>query len=83
MSAQIVSNTTLGSVDKEYYSLVEFRIVLDDYRFTFHLPRTSTLRWMKNLDSLPQSVRDMGNYQDHMYLYGRTISRIEERIYQS
>jgi hypothetical protein len=71
---------TLGSVDKEYYSLVEFRIVLDDYRFTFHLPRTSALRWMKNLDSLPQSIRDMGNYQDHMYLYGRTISRIEERI---
>jgi hypothetical protein len=35
---------------------------------------------MKNLDSLPQSIRDMGNYQDHMYLYGRTISRIEERI---
>lgn len=71
---------TIGSIDKEYYSLVEFRISLEDYRFTFHLPRTSALRWMKNLDSLPQSVRDESSYQDHMYLYGRTISRIEERI---
>lgn len=71
---------TLDSVEKEYYSLVEFRVILEDYRFTFHLPRSSALRWMKNLDSLPQSVRDTGNYQDRMYLYGRTISSIEERI---
>ena len=71
---------TIGSVDKEYYSLVEFRISLEDYRFTFHLPRASAIRWMKNLDSLPQSIREMGRYQDRMYLYGRTISRIEERI---
>lgn len=71
---------TLGSVDKEYYSLVEFRVIVEDYRFTFHLPRSSALRWMKNLNSLPQSVRDTGTYQDRMYLYGRSISRIEERI---
>ncbi|HOQ08943.1 MAG TPA: hypothetical protein PLG09_02325 [Syntrophomonadaceae bacterium] len=71
---------TIGSVDKEYYSLVEFRISLDDYRFTFHLPRASAIRWMKDLDSLPQSIRETGRYQDSMYLYGRAISRIEERI---
>lgn len=71
---------TIGSIDKEYYSLVEFRAALDDYRFTFHLPRSSAIRWMKDLDSLPQSIRDMGSYQDSMYLYGRAISRVEERI---
>ena len=71
---------TLGAVDKEYYSLVEFRVALENYRFTFHLPRSSAIRWMENIDSLPQSVRDTGNYRDSMYLYGRTISRIEERI---
>lgn len=71
---------TIGSVDKEYYSLVEFRVALEEYRFTFHLPRASALRWMKNLESLPQSARDVGNYQDRMYLYGRSISHIEERV---
>ena len=35
---------------------------------------------MKDLDSLPQSIRETGGYQDSMYLYGRAISRIEERI---
>lgn len=71
---------SVNSVEKEYYSLVEFRIALEDFRFTFHLPRSAAIRWMENLEELPQSTRDTGNYTDCMYLYGRTISRIEERI---
>lgn len=71
---------SLHSVEKEYYSLIEFRVTLEDYRFTFHLPRSAVLRWMSDLDRLPQGTRDTGRYEDSMYLYGRSVSRIEERI---
>lgn len=71
---------SINSVEKEYYSLVEFRTALEDYRFTFHLPRSAVIRWMEDLDSLPQGTRDTGHYEDSMYLYGRPVSKIEERV---
>lgn len=72
---------TVQSVIKEYYSLVEFSIQVPDYRFTFHLPRSSAQRWMQNLDDLPQGIRKTGHYDDKMFVYGRPISRVEEKVF--
>ena len=72
---------TVQSVIKEYYSLVEFSIQVPDYRFTFHLPRSSAQRWMQNLDDLPQDIRKTGRYDDKMFVYGRPISRVEEKVF--
>lgn len=71
----------IQSIEKEYYSLLEYKIDSPDYRFTFHLPRSSANRWMIEIDSLPQGSRQANRYDDKMYLYGRPISRIEERVF--
>lgn len=71
----------LQAVEKEYYSLVEFKVNTADYHFSFHLPLAVVCRWMENLDRLPQSIRETGRYDDKMYLYGRPVSRIEEKIF--
>lgn len=72
---------TVQSVVKEYYSLIEFNIQVPDYRFTFHVPRSSAQRWLPNLDELPQGIRKTGHYDDKMFIYGRPISRVEERVF--
>lgn len=71
----------IQSIEKEYYSLLEYKINAADYRFTFHLPRSSAIRWMTEIDSLPQGNRQANRYDDKMYLYGRPVSRIEERVF--
>lgn len=71
---------SISPVEKEYYSLVEFKVDLDGFKFTFHLPRSSALKWLKELDQLPQGVRQMNHYDDRMYLYGRSVSRCEEKV---
>ncbi len=68
-------------VEKEYFSLIEFKVNLLNYRFTFHLPLSSASAWMHNMDTLPQGVRETGRYDDKMYLYGRSISRTEEKVF--
>lgn len=68
-------------LEKEYYSLVEFCLEVSDYRFIFHTPRSLAVRWMKDIDELPRDNRKTGQYDDRMYLYGRAISRIEERVF--
>jgi len=72
---------SIKSIEKEYYSLLEFKVDALDYRFTFHLPLSSALRWMNNIDDLPQGIRKIGKYSDKMYLYGRSINKIEEKIF--
>lgn len=72
---------SLQSVDKEYYSLIEFRVRLAEYKFTFHLPLASAERWMENLADLPQSTRKTGSYIDRMYLYGRPANPVEEKVF--
>lgn len=72
---------TVQSIIKEYYSLVEFNIQVTDYRFTFHLPRSSARQWMENMENLPHGTRKIGHYDDKMFLYGRSVSRIEEKIF--
>ncbi len=72
---------SLHSVNKEYYSLIEFRVRMAEYKFTFHLPLSSAERWMKNLADLPQSARNTGSYHDRMYLYGRPASPVEEQVF--
>lgn len=68
-------------LEREYYSLVEFCLEVSDYRFLFHTPRSLAVRWMKDIDELPRDNRQTANYDDRMYLYGRAISRIEERVF--
>ncbi|HHW60962.1 MAG TPA: hypothetical protein GX404_03555 [Syntrophomonadaceae bacterium] len=72
---------TIMSVEKEYYSLIEFRLQVDEFRFAFHLPLRRAAKWLKNIDELPHGIRKTGRYDDRMYLYGRPISRIEERVF--
>jgi hypothetical protein len=69
------------SVDAEYYSLYEFIVSLGNYRFVFHLPRSSAWRWLKDRADLVQGRRETGPYEDCMYLYGRAASRIEEKSF--
>ncbi|MDD2619933.1 MAG: hypothetical protein PHC92_04600 [Syntrophomonadaceae bacterium] len=68
-------------VEREYYSLVEFSLKAGEYRFVFHTPRSLAAGWMKNIRELPQEARKTGHYQDRMYLYGRSISNIEEKAF--
>ncbi len=72
---------SLHSVDKEYYSLIEFRVRLAEYKFTFHLPLASAESWMGNLADLLQMTRQTGSYNDRMYLYGRPVSTVEEQVF--
>ncbi len=68
-------------VDKEYFSLIEFTLTIDAFHFCFHQPRSKVLKWMKDLDRLPHRNRHTGNYTDQMYMYGRSVSRIEEKVF--
>lgn len=74
------SKCFVQSVEKEYYSLVEFLIKLDDYKYIFHLPKTTAEKWI-DIDKLPQGIRKTGKYDDKMYLYGRSISKTEEKVF--
>jgi hypothetical protein len=67
-------------MEREYYSLIEFSILIDDFEFTFHAPRSSVQKWI-DIDKLPQSIRQTGKYNDRMYLYGRLITRVEEKVF--
>ncbi len=69
------------SVEPEYYSLFEFIIALGNYRFVFHLPRSSARRWLKDIPDLEQGHRETGPYEDFMYLYGRASTRVEEKSF--
>lgn len=69
------------SVEKEYYSLVEFLIITPEHRFTFHLPQNVARKWLKDIHKLPQEIRETGRSIDKMYLYGRQIGRIEEKVF--
>lgn len=67
------------ALEKEYYSLFEFQVHYGNYHFTFHLPRSAAIRWIPEPHNLPQNQRADARYDDSMYLYGRRISRIEEK----
>ncbi len=69
------------SVEKEYYSLIEFIVLSSEYRFVFHLPLNTAKKWLENINDLPQGFRKTKKYDDKMYLYGRQISRIEEKAF--
>ncbi len=75
------SKCYVQSVEKEYYSLVEFIIKADEVRFNFHLPRSRAVKWLTEIDSLPQHSRETVRYQDGMYFYGRPVSKIEEKAF--
>jgi DNA-binding response OmpR family regulator len=69
------------AVDKEYYSLIEFRVRSGDFKFTFHLPLALAEPWIGKLSDLPQWDRKTGNYSDRMYMYGRPVSPVEEKVF--
>jgi hypothetical protein len=75
------SKCYIQSIEREYYSLIEFVIEAAGYRFCFHLPRSSAEKWFKEMNRLPQGIRKLTRYYDTMYLYGRRISRIEKRLF--
>ncbi len=68
------------NLEKEYYSLIQFDLEIGRYRFSFHLPRSSA-RWMGDFALLNQGIRKEGSYRDKMYLYGRSVTSIEEQVY--
>lgn len=74
------SKCYITSTEREYYSLIEFLISIDDFEFTFHAPRSSVQKWI-DISKLPQSIRQTGKYNDRMYMYGRLITRLEEKIF--
>jgi len=75
------SKCYIQSVEKEYYSLLEFILRVGDYRFIFHSPRSLAAAWVDNLPELPGEVRREGFYDDRMYLYGRRVTAVEERVF--
>jgi hypothetical protein len=74
------SKCYITTVEREYYSLVEFSVTIDEYDFSFHAPRSSVKKWI-DFDLLSQGIRKTGKCYDRMYLYGRLITRIEEKIF--
>jgi hypothetical protein len=74
------SKCYVATVEHEYYSLVEFSLIIDDFEFVFHAPRSSVQKWI-DVRNLPQGIRQSGKYNDRMYMYGRLISRVEEKIF--
>ncbi len=75
------SKCYIQSVEKEYYSLIEFVIPSSEYRFVFHLPLNIATKWLKDINKIPLKVRKTEKYMDKMYLYGREIHRIEEKAF--
>jgi hypothetical protein len=71
----------IRSIIKEYYSLIEFTIKSFDYRFVFHLPYLRAVQWLQGIDKLPEGIRKQNPYNDKMYLYGRSVTRIEEQLF--
>lgn len=67
-------------IEREYYSLVEFSVIIDDYSFSFHAPRASVQKWIDTA-KIPQKIRNTGKYSDRMYVYGRLITQVEEKIF--
>lgn len=74
------SKCYVQNLEKEYYSLIQFDLALEGYRFSFHLP-LSAARFVKNLHLVNQAVRKTCRYNDLMYIYGRSVSRVEEQVY--
>ena len=75
------SKCYIQSVEKEYYSLLESILRVGDYRFIFHSPRSLAALWVDNLPELPCELRREGLYDDRMYLYGRRVTAVEERVF--
>ncbi len=67
-------------LEREYYSLVEFIIESDNYRFCFHLPLSIAKKWLTGIEGFARADRGLGEQRDEMYFYGRKITRVEERI---
>lgn len=74
------SKCYVQTLEKEYYSLIQFDLALEQYRFSFHLPLASA-HWIKDRPDINHGTRKSGSYNDCMYLYGRPVSRIEEQVY--
>jgi|LSQX01.3.fsa_nt_gb DNA-binding transcriptional MerR regulator len=72
---------TVQLLEPKYYSLIEFFIQMANYRFIFHLPHQIAARWVKNIGEMKQGVRKIGKYDDRMYLYGRAVMPIEEKLF--
>lgn len=64
---------------REYYSLIEYNIEVEECRFCFHLPYPIARKWM-DIEELPRRERKQGKGSDEMYFYGRKITRMEERV---
>ncbi|HEX3011214.1 MAG TPA: hypothetical protein VHQ70_04140 [Syntrophomonadaceae bacterium] len=71
---------SVTTTEREYYSLVEFSILIEEYGFTFHAPRSAVRKWI-NTDKLSQGTRKTAKYNDHMYFYGRLATQVEEKIF--
>lgn len=72
---------TIQLLEPRYYSLMEFIIRLANYRFIFHLPHQIARKWMTDISEMEQGIRKAGKYDDRMYLYGRAVMPVEEKLF--
>lgn len=62
----------------KYYSLYEFLVTLEEYRFSFHTPYNTGKRWFKNAKVQPPYKQRFG--PEGAYIFGRTIFESEARV---
>ncbi|MGE5381287.1 MAG: hypothetical protein ACM3NT_09520 [Methylocystaceae bacterium] len=68
-------------MERDFYSLLEIKISWERHRFSFHVPWSEARRWELNWDAIPQRERSGKDARDSMFIYGRHISNLEERIF--
>lgn len=68
-------------MERDFYTLLEMKINWDQHRFCFHILWSEARKWDLNWDSLPRRDRVSEDARDSMFLYGRRISSLEERIF--
>lgn len=59
----------------KYYSLYEFNISYDNYRFCFHTPYSTGKKWFKDKKSLPP--KKQSSRREGAYIFGRSIFNSE------
>lgn len=68
-------------MERDFYSLIEIKVSWEQHRFSFHVPWSQARKWELNWDNIPQRDRNNEDAPDTMFLYGRRISTLEERIF--
>jgi len=68
-------------MERDFYTLLELKLSWEQHRFCFHIPWSEVRKWDLNWDAIPKRERISEDARDIMFLYGRHISTLEERIF--